>query len=124
MLTRKTPPEWRQGFSLCRRRLEMDSMGDPAAVYDMEHPDLIVEDGAEEAICWQNDQSWKSSGRLTNGCTQQEMGELPSGVVEGCVFSDLELTAFDRLVIRGELYEIRNIQHWPGHRMVQLQRIG
>lgn len=124
MLTKQTPLAWREGFSLYRRRLETDSMGDPRGVYDMETPDFVAQSGTEDGICWQNVQSWRSSGRLTTGYSQQEMGELPNGVLEGCIFSDLELAPFDRLLIREELYEIRNIQHWPGHRKLQIQQIG
>lgn len=124
MLKRQTPLSWREGFALCRRRLETDSMGEPMAVYHMDEPDFVARPGTEEGICWQSVQSWRSSGRLTSGSSRQEQGELDTGVLEGRIFSRLELAPFDRLVIRDEVYEIRNIQHWPGHRTLQLQRLG
>ncbi|MBQ3090002.1 MAG: hypothetical protein IJD21_05505 [Oscillospiraceae bacterium] len=124
MLRVTAPLSWREGFALYRRRLTEDSMGEPSVHYDMERPDFVAEKGTKEGICWQSVQSWQSSGRLTSGSRLRPLGETSSGVLEGRIFSDLELAPFDRLMIRGELYEIGNIQHWPGHRKILAQRIG
>lgn len=124
MLTRETPLDWRRGFSLYRRRLETDAWGEPKAVYDLEQPDVTVLDGTAEGICWQSVQSWQSSGRLTSGWSQGERREEVSGVLEGRLFSDLEVSPFDRLRIGTGLYEVRSIQRWPGHRKLLVQQIG
>ncbi|MCD7760871.1 MAG: hypothetical protein LUH16_03730, partial [Clostridiales bacterium] len=83
MLSRQTPLAWRQGFSLYRRSLETDSMGDLAAAYHMDAPDFTAEDGTEDGICWQSVRSWQSGGRLTSGLSRQEPGESSTGAVEG-----------------------------------------
>ncbi|MCD8384584.1 MAG: hypothetical protein LUC39_06455 [Clostridiales bacterium] len=124
MLSRQTPLAWRRGFSLYRRSLETDSMGDPVAVYHMDEPDFTAEDGTEDGICWQSVQSWQSGGRLTSGLSRKEPGESSTGAVEGCLFTDLELSPGDRLTIGEGLYEVRSLQQWPGHRKVLAQRIG
>ena len=124
MLRRTCPAAWRRGFSLYRRRLEENEWGEPVASYDMEHPDFTVADGAEGAVCWQPVQSWQTSGRLTSGEHPAEPGEQPSGVLQGCLFSPLEVSAFDLVRVGEELYEIRSIQHWPGHRKLLAQRVG
>lgn len=123
MLTRQTPQGWRRGFSLCRRRLTADSLGNPVASYDLDNPDYVAEDGSEGAVSWQNLRSWQSSGRLTSGAEPGEQGETAAGVLEGCIFSDLEIAAFDRIVLDGEVYEIRSVQRWPGHRKLLAQRV-
>lgn len=123
MLTREAPLAWRRGFSLYRRRLEADAFGEPRAVYHMEQPDATALDGTAEGICWQNVQSWQSSGRLTSGWTQGEQREEVSGVLEGRLFSDLEVSPFDRVRIGTALYEVRAIQQWPGHRKLLVQQI-
>lgn len=124
MLSRETPLAWRQGFSLHRRRLERNSFGDPVAVYDMDQPDFNAQDGTAEGICWQPVRSWQTSGRLTSGVSQGEQGENRSGVLEGCLFSDLAVSAYDRIQVAEELYEVRSVQRWPGHRKLLVQRIG
>ncbi len=122
MLTRETPLCWRRGFSLYRRRLEQDAYGEEKAVYP-ETPDVTAEDGTEEGICFQYVQAWQSSGRLTSGWKSGEQGEQPSGVLEGRLFSDLEIAPFDRLRIGEGLYEVRSVQQWPGHRKLLAQQI-
>lgn len=123
MLKRTTPASWRQGFTLHRRRMGTDDYGDPVAVYDMEHPDLTVADGAAEGICWQSVRTWQSAGSLSYGGRVQPNGEEIGGVLQGVVYGDWAAEVFDRLVIGGAVYELRAIQHWPGHRLFQLQRI-
>lgn len=122
MLTRGTPLMWRRGFSLYRRRLEQDAYGEEKAVYP-DTPDFEAEDGTEDGICFQYVQSWQNSGRLTSGWKPGEQGEIPAGVLEGRLFSDLEITPFDRLRIGEGLYEVRSIQQWPGHRKLLAQQI-
>lgn len=125
MLSRETPLGWRRGFSLYRRRLTSDSLGNPVATYDLEHPDYVAQDGTAEGISWQSLRSWQSSGRLTSGDSQGEQGEVASGVLEGCLFSALVISTFDRIRLEdGSLYEIRAIQRWPSHRKLLAQRIG
>lgn len=124
MLTRETPLPWRAGFSLYRRKLTADKLGNPVASYDMEHPDFVAQEGSEDGISWQSVRAWQSSGRLTSGASLGEQGEQVAGVVEGCLFSNLEVSEFDRISWNGTLYEIRSIQHWPGHRKLLAQRIG
>lgn len=124
MLTRETPLSWRRGFSLYRRRLTSDKLGNPVASYDMEHPDYSAGDGTEEGISWQSVRSWQSSGRLTSGEQPGEQGERAAGVLEGCLFSPLVLSTFDRIRLDGALYEIRAIQRWASYRKLLAQRIG
>lgn len=124
MLTRETPLAWRRGFSLYRRRLETDRLGNPVAVYDLEHPDFVAQDGTREGISWQLVRSWQSSGRLTSGYTLGEQGEQASGVLEGCLFTELAVSVFDRMELDGALYEIRAVQRWPSYRKLLAQRIG
>ena len=125
MLSRQTPLGWRRGFSLYRRKLTSDSLGNPVASYDLEHPDYVARDGTAEGISWQSLRSWQSSGRLTSGGSQGEQGEAVSGVLEGCLFSALVISTFDRIRLEdGALYEIRAIQRWPSYRKLLAQRIG
>lgn len=125
MLTRETPLSWRQGFSLYRRRLSEDSLGNPVASYDLDHPDYTAQAGTAEGISWQTLRSWQSSGRLNSGDRQAEQGEIASGVLEGCLFSALVVSTFDRIRLEdGGLYEIRAIQRWPSYRKLLAQRIG
>lgn len=124
MMTQTTPALWRQGYTLHRRRSGTDSLGDETAYYDMELPDLTVADGAEEGICFQPRRSWISSGTLDSaGATVAEYGQRSNGVLEGVLYAGVELAPFDRLVIGGELYELRTVQHWPRHRYLLLQRV-
>ena len=44
-------------------------------------------------------------------------------MLEGRLFSDLEIAPFDRLEINGGLYEVRAVQQWPGHRKLLAQQI-
>ena len=122
MLSRETPLAWRRGFSLYRRRLEPDAYGEEKSVYPP-IPDFTAADGTEEGICFQYVQAWQSSGRLTSGWRPGEQGETPSGVLEGRLFSDLEIAPFDRLEVNGGLYEVRAVQQWPGHRKLLAQQI-
>lgn len=124
MLSRLTPASWRQGFALHRRRTAYDSYGDPVAVYDMEHPDVTVADGAAEGICWQAVRTWQSGGNLSSGGRVEPEGERVGGILEGVVYGELEADVFDRLVIAGAVYELRVIQRWPCHRVFQLQRLS
>lgn len=124
MLSRKTPVSWRQGFALHRRRAESDRYGDSVARYDMEHPDVIVTDGAPEGICWQSVRTWQSGGNLSSGGRVEPEGERVGGILEGVVYGGLEANVFDRLVINGAVYELRAIQRWPCHRVFQLQRLS
>lgn len=120
----KTAPEaWRKGFSLCRRRQEMDSLGEAKNVYDLEHPDIVVQDGAEDAICWQVVRSWQASGRLSSGQQLLEHGEQEVETLQGVCRSDLEMKAGDRFVINGAVYELKQIQMWPVHRLLLLERV-
>lgn len=123
MLKRTTPDAWRQGFTLHRRRKGTDRYGDPIAVYDMEHPDLTVKDGAAEGVCWQPVRTWQSSGTLSSGGRIQPNGEEIGGIVQGVVYGSWTAEVFDRLVIGGVVYEVREIQRWPSHRLFQLQRV-
>lgn len=124
MLTRETPLSWRRGFALYRRRLSADSWGNPIAVYRMDAPDFTAADGSADGICWQNVRAWQSSGRLTSGASSGEAGEQYADVLEGYLFSPLALSAFDRILLDGALYEIRAIQHWPDYRKLLAQRLG
>jgi hypothetical protein len=90
----------------------------------MEHPDFTAQDATAEGICWQSVQSWQTSGHTTSGWKRQQPGELPSGVLEGRIFSDLEIAPFDRIRLKEGLYEVRSVQRWPRHRKLLLQQIG
>lgn len=123
MLSRKTPVEWRKGYALHRRRLEEDCYGEQVSRYDMENPDLVVRDGEENAVCWQDLKTWQTGGQLSTGSMVKESGESVRGVLQGVLYGPLEVAPYDRFLIEGELYELRKIQKWPGHRLLQLQRI-
>ena len=120
MTLRDTPKSWRRGFSLYRRATGQDSLGNETALYG-ETPDLVVE--AEDSLAFQNPRSWNSGGKVGAAVEVTENGEVPSGILECCLRSDLEIAAFDRLDIGGELWEVRSIQHWPSHRRLVLQRV-
>lgn len=123
MLTRQTPLDWRRGYALHRRRTKTDGYGETVSYYDMDTPDLVVADGAEEGICWQDVRTWQSGGEMTSGSSVQESGETPLGVLQGVCFTALEAEPFDRFVIDGKVYELRAVQQWLGYRLLQLQRM-
>ncbi|MCD7838444.1 MAG: hypothetical protein LUG65_05995, partial [Clostridiales bacterium] len=123
MLTRQTPPGWRKGYALHRRRTRTDGYGETAAYYDMDTPDLEVADGADNCICWQDVRTWQTGGELNSGSSIQESGESARGVLQGVVFGALEVEPFDRFVIDGKVYELRTVQRWLGYRLLQLQRM-
>lgn len=121
MKLRETPAPWRQGFALYRRRTGADSLGNETACYQMDAPDLTVPDG--EGLAFQSPRSWNSGGRVSGGAALEINGEVPSGILECCLRSELEIAPFDRLETAGELWEVRSIQHWPSHRGLVLQRV-
>lgn len=123
MQMKAAPEGWRTGFSLCRRRQEADSLGEIKNVYDLEHPDIVVRDGAEDAICWQAVRSWQSSGRLSSGQQLREYGEQEVETVQGVCRSELETEVGDRFVIHGAVYELKQVQMWPSHRLLLLERV-
>lgn len=120
MKLRDTPSSWRRGFSLYRRTAGVDSLGNETTLYGQD-PDLVVE--ARDGLAFQNPRSWNSGGKVGAGMSVEENGEVPNGILECCLRSDLEISAFDRLEIDGELWEVRSIQHWPSHRRLVLQRV-
>ncbi len=123
MLNGKTPGAWRKGYALHRRRWKTDRYGEAVSVYDMDHPDAVVEDGSPDAVCWQDLGGIRDSGRLTSGAELSEQGERYREILQGALFSELELSVYDRVVVNGGVYELRKIQQWPGHRMLFLQRL-
>ena len=120
MTLRDTPRSWRRGFSLYRRTVGADSLGNETALYGQD-PDLVVE--AENGLAFQHPRRWNSGGKVGAGMSVEENGEVPNGILECCLRGDLELSPFDRLDIGGELWEVRSIQHWPHHRKLMLQRV-
>ncbi len=123
MQVRTTPEGWRMGFSLCRRQQVLDSLGETKIVYDLENPDVVVQDGAQEAICWQVVRSWQSSGRLSSGQQQLEHGEQAVETLQGVCRSDLETEPGDRFIIHDAIYELKQVQMWPCHRLFLLERV-
>lgn len=123
MLTRETPLAWRRGYALHRRRTKTDGYGETVVYYDMETPDLVVADGAEDGICWQDVRTWQSGGEMTSGSAVRESGESSLGVLQGVCYGTLEAEPFDRFVIDGKVYELRTVQQWLGYRLLQLQRM-
>ena len=123
MLSRATPAEWRKGYALHRRRQETDGYGELVNRYDMEHPDLVVEDGGENAVCWQDVRTWQTGGQLSTGNMVKPAGESWQDVLQGALFGGLEVAPFDRFVVDGGIYELRKVQRWPGHRLLLLQRL-
>ena len=123
MKRRETPPAWRRGFALYRRRTGRDALGNETAFYSMEAPDETV--SAPDGVDFQHAKSWNTSGRLGSaGAGVEEIGEVPGGgVLEGYLKSALAVSPFDRLEIDGALYEVRSVQRWPGHRKLLLQRV-
>lgn len=123
MLTRKTPLAWRRGFTLHRRRQTTDTYGDPVDVYDMDNPDFTALDGTADGICWQNLRTWQSAGTRSAGAQVDRWGEHCGGILEGVLYGGLPLSVFDRFVIDGAVYELREIQNWMDYRKLQLQRL-
>lgn len=123
MLTMRTPLQWRQGYSLHRRRKKLDELGETQVWYDMEHPDEVIEAESENGVCWQEVQGWREDGQLANGGRTERQGERGQWGIQGALFGSLEVALFDRMVIRGQVYEVRRIQHWPKHRMIQLKTL-
>ena len=123
MLRRSGRAERRSGYSVHRRRLERDAYGEWAAVYDLDHPDVVVEADSPDAVCWQGSGQNRSRGELRSGAAQEEQGERSLEVLQGALFSDLALSQWDRLVIDGAVYELREIQQWPSYRMLYVQRV-
>ena len=64
MVLRETPPVWRQGFDLYRRRTERDTLGRETAHYAQE-PDVRVE--AADGLAFQHPRSWNSGGNVGAG---------------------------------------------------------
>lgn len=117
-----SPPSWRTGFQLYRRRRGTDRLGNPTAEYDMEHPDVVRPQA--EGMHLQVPRSWNSGGRLDSvGARLEEWGETAGGVLEGFLFEELEVAAFDRFAVEEAIYEVCSVHRWPGHRLLMLQRI-
>ncbi len=123
VLKRCTPIRCRKGYSLHRRRQERDHYGELRNRYDMETPDLVVQDGAEDGICFQDARTWQVGGQLSGGAEVGEPGERYQSVLQGALFTDLEVSVFDRFRIDGEVYELRKVQRWYSYRLLSLQRI-
>lgn len=123
MLRRRGASERRQGFALHRRQLRTDRWGEQEAVFDMEHPDAVVEDGSADAVLWQSAGQVRSGGRMTGGAAETEQGERYQSVLQGALFSDLALSERDRIVINEAVYELREVQRWPSYRMLYLRRL-
>lgn len=113
----------RRGWQLHRRGVGTDALGEAVNVYDMDHPDAVVTEGDESAVCWQVSGQGRSRGRLSSGAVQEEQGERYQEVLQGALFSELSLSVGDRLVIGGAVYELREVQRWPSHRMLYAQRL-
>jgi hypothetical protein len=123
MLNRKTPQAWRMGYTLHRRRLVKDRYGEQISQYDMSCPDVMVDAESENAVCWQNVKYWQTGGQLSTGDSLKEAGETNRCILQGALFGGLELSAYDRIVLDDGVYEVRKIQKWPNHRLVQMERI-
>ena len=72
MLMRGGPARWRRGYALHRRRFRTDEWGELEPVFDMEHPDVVVEQGTADAVWWQSAGESCSRGRLHSGAVQGE----------------------------------------------------
>lgn len=117
-----SPLPWKTGFQLYRRRRGTDQFGNPTAEYDMERPDAVRTQA--EGMHLQVPRSWNSGGRLDRvGARLEDWGETAGGILEGFLFEELEIAVFDRLAVEGEVYEVRSVHRWPGHRLLMLQRI-
>lgn len=117
-----TPPKWRRGFQLYRRRTGTDSLGNEMAFYDMEQPDAEV--SPENGVSFQRPRAWNPSGKLSSaGAQVVEYGEVMGGVMGCYLRDDLAVAEYDRIAVDGLLYEVRSIQTWPGHRKLLLQRL-
>ena len=123
MLSRRGRVENRSGYSVHRRRLVSDAYGEQAAVFDMEHPDVVVQAGSADAVCWQRAGQNRARGKMQSGAVQAEQGERSQEILQGALFSDLALEPWDRLVIGEGVYEVREIQQWPSYRMIFVQRV-
>jgi hypothetical protein len=111
------------GYALHRRKWTMDEYGEREPVYDMETPDFVAQPGGEDAVCWQNAGYSSNRGTLSSGAKQEQQGERVREILQGALFSQLEVAEYDRLVIQGKVYELREIQHWPSHRMLYAERV-
>lgn len=88
----------------------------------MEHPDAVRT--RAEGMHLQVPRSWNSGGRLDSvGARLEDWGETAGGILEGFLFEELEVAAFDRFVVEGEVYEVRSVYRWPHHRLLMLQRV-
>lgn len=123
MLTKCTPIPWRQGYALHRRRKRLDSLGETQVWYDMEHPDVVVEAGSENGVCWQEVEGWQQGGQISGGGRVERQGERGQWSMQGALFGSLEVELFDRVVIREQVYEIRRIQQWLGYRLLKLKML-
>lgn len=123
MLRRDRLKELRQGYQLCRRRLRRDSYGELEAVFDLEHPDVVVRPEDPHAVAWHPVGRSHREGRLRSGAVQGEQGERSQEILQGALFSDLSLELWDRLVIGGKVYELRALEQWPGYRLLSVQRV-
>lgn len=116
--------DWRRsGYTVHRRRLAADAYGEQAAVFDMEHPDVVVAAGSADAVCWQRAGQNRARGKMQSGAVQAEQGERSQEILQGALYSDLTLNQWDRLVINGAVYELREIQQWPSYRMLYAQKV-
>ncbi len=86
MVLRETPPVWRQGFDLYRRRTERDTLGRETAHYAQE-PDVRVE--AADGLAFQHPRSWNSGGNVGAGEEVRAWGEQPGGILEACLRTEL-----------------------------------
>ena len=122
MKFRETPALWRRGFALYRRRTGADSLGNETAWYDMTTPDETVE--AARGISFQSPRGWNSAGSVgQRGWRVTERGETSGGVLEGYLKDGPVISPFDRLKVEDELWEVRAVYRWPGHRQLLMERV-
>lgn len=123
MLRGQTPRAWRQGFRLFHRRARTDAYGESVPYYDMEQPDLTVEDGSEEGLCFQSVRAWQSAGRVSSGVDLQENGEQIGGSAQAVLYGPMEVQMFDHILIGDGCFEVRGIQQWMSYRLLLMDRI-
>lgn len=115
MKLRNTPLWWRKDWSLYRSILDVDSRGDPVRRYDMEHPDFTGAARTASGV------AWHIAG---HEATVREYGEDVTAAASFLLELDgLEISAFDRCVFGGKVWEVRGVLERSGFRTVKLVEV-
>ncbi|MCC8064163.1 MAG: hypothetical protein LIO70_03630 [Clostridiales bacterium] len=110
-----TPTAWRKGWTLHRAVTGVDSYGDPVRTWDMDTPDYTGAEGESSGVCWQI---------MSREAAVAEFGEAVAGAAQFDLFDDaVALSAFDRCVFAGRVWEVRGVAERSWYRHITLTEV-